>query len=64
MCRNRAYLREGGAGVTIQELFEWGNENDVLNEPVSIPDIYEGGWTIAEGVEKKEAHGVIEIRLW
>ena len=50
--------------MTIQELFEWGNENDVLNEPVSIPDIYEGGWTIAEGVEKKEAHGVIEFRLW
>lgn len=50
--------------MTIQELFEWANENDVLNEPVSIPDICEGGWTPAIGVEKKETHGVIEVRIW
>ena len=48
--------------MTIQELFEWANENDVLNEPVSIPDNYDG-WTLAEGAEKKEAHGVVEVRI-
>ena len=46
--------------MTIQELFEWANENDALNEPVSIPDNYDG-WTLAEGAEKKEAH--VEVRI-
>lgn len=34
--------------MTIQDLYEWANENDALNEPVSIPDNYDG-WTLAEG---------------
>ena len=28
--------------MTIQDLYEWANENDALNEPVSIPDNYDG----------------------
>lgn len=48
--------------MTIQELYEWANENDVLNEPISIPDKYDE-WTLAEGMEIKEIHGVVEIRI-
>ena len=55
--------RVGGEGMTIQELYEWANENDVLNEPVSIPDNYDG-WTLAEGAGKIEVHGGVEIRIW
>ena len=49
--------------MTIQELFEWANENDALNEPVSIPDNYDG-WALAEGAGKIEVHGGVEIRIW
>lgn len=49
--------------MTIQELFEWANENDALNEPVSIPDNCDG-WTLAEGAGKIEVHGGVEIRIW
>lgn len=56
-------VRQGGAEMTIQDLYEWANENDVLNEPVSVPDKYDE-WTFAEGMEIKEAHGSVEIRIW
>lgn len=49
--------------MTIQELFEWANENDVLNESVRVRDGY-GGWSYAEGAEKKEEYGVVEVRIW
>ena len=55
--------RVGGEGMTIQELFEWANENDALNKAVRARDGY-GEWAYAEEAEKKEAHGVVEVRIW
>jgi len=49
--------------MTIQELYEWANENGALNENVCVHDIYEG-WKYAEGVEKNERHGAVEVRIW
>lgn len=49
--------------MTIQELFEWDNENDALNEPVSIPDNYDGR-TLAEGAGgRRMSNELFEIFL-